>query len=89
MVLKFAMRPSTWRLHLLRGFGWFFLALAIYVLSPGPVMKIGQVLGAPPARIGQATSAFYYPMGFLGEKFPPITDFYQWYLQKIWRLHLS
>ena len=59
------------------------LAIAIYALSPGPVMKFYRSRGsAPPASVEMA----YAPLDSMYRNSPAVREFYDWYLHKLWRM---
>ena len=51
----------------------------LYVLSPGPVVRIYKNRTAPPA----ALIAFYAPLEYANKHCDPVRKFYDWYF-KLW-----
>ncbi len=59
-----------------------FLVLVVYPLSVGPVALI--VTKHP--NVERAIGPAYAPLALLYRKCKPVQNFYDWYLEKVWRV---
>lgn len=80
---KRAVQDHSWIPGLLQLTLCFWLAMVIYALSPGPVMKFCRSRGsAPPACVEMA----YAPLDSMYRHSPAFKKFYDWYLHRLWRI---
>jgi hypothetical protein len=65
------------------------LLLLAYALSVGPISKLDQVchLRRNHTRVHQVLALAYEPVGFLLARSPPVEQFYDWYIVKLWRVY--
>lgn len=60
----------------------------LYVLSIGPAEMLLNTVELPNAVL-EFADAFYRPLGYLQETFPPMAAFMEWYLELWWRLLMT
>jgi hypothetical protein len=61
----------------------FGVAIFLYVLSPGPVVKCLGPPGKNPV-VDAVLITVYAPLVFCSDRFRPVERFYGWYLQEVW-----
>jgi hypothetical protein len=69
---------TTWALGI-------FAALVFYVLSPGPVAKVIQMIygSEPPEEYMKPYEIAYLPLGLIVERIKSAEEFYEWYFE-VW-----
>ena len=70
--------------YFLTWFAWAVLAIAIYVLSIGPVVKLVWTPGANKTPSVRMMQQFYAPLTWVCENNSYAKDFVTWYLQQVW-----
>ena len=63
-------------------FIWVFVAMLLYVLSTGPVLKIDRKA----LMTNRGLYLFYKPLTLACERSRPVRGFFKWYLIDIWRV---
>jgi hypothetical protein len=65
---------------------WLFAALAIYILSIGPVFKLNQTLNITKNRpsLGHGVEVIYWPVIWLTNNSSLFGEFMYWYLVEVW-----
>jgi hypothetical protein len=61
----------------------FALAIALYVLSPGPIAKY---LAAPQHRLPRTIEIAFVPLQFSYDHSSQVRRFYDWYLKDLWHV---
>jgi hypothetical protein len=64
------------------------LLLVFYILSPGPIVKLGRSPRSSFIRSwSQAIVLLYAPLNLLYDSSPPVKRFYDWYLHEVWKTY--
>jgi hypothetical protein len=61
---------------------WLLVAIGLYVLSTGPVIKIARRTKSTPLANG--IMGLYYPLGSLADHSRVASNFFDWYVMKLW-----
>ena len=61
------------------------MAIGIYILSTGPVLRIAEQAGSSP--LDNIVMTLYYPLDALTYHSPISKQFFDWYVLKVWRVH--
>ncbi len=70
---------------------WAFTFTVLYVLSIGPVAKVGGHFGLPHThpQAAKVVQAFYSPIVLVVENYPAAGRLLVWYLHDVWRVPIT